>query len=56
MVKESQRYGETGGWGFASFRGDNRLEGTLTAERQAACFSCHAKRKAQDSVFSEFRK
>ena len=56
MVKESQRYRETGGWGFASFPRGNPVEGALTAERQAACFNCHAKRKAQDSVFSEFRK
>jgi hypothetical protein len=55
MVKASQHYRETGGWGFASFRGDNRTEGRLTAERQTACFNCHAKRKAYDCVFSEFR-
>ncbi|HKV42357.1 MAG TPA: cytochrome P460 family protein [Blastocatellia bacterium] len=56
MVKEKQTYGETGGWGFASFTGDNRSDGTLSAERSAACFACHASRKDHDFVFSEFRK
>jgi hypothetical protein len=56
MVKDGLRYRETGGWGFARFTGDNRTDGTLTAEVQSRCFGCHQKRKDRDSVFSEFRK
>lgn len=55
MMKDSQRYRETGGWGFEVFAGDKQ-EGTLTTETRAACFACHGKRKDRDLVFSEFRK
>jgi Cytochrome P460 len=54
MVKESSRYPETGGWGFEIFARDNQADGTLTAEKRAACFACH--QKARDSVFSQLRK
>ena len=56
MVKDSQRYRETGGWGFARFKGDNRQDGALGPEAQRSCFACHDKRKDHDAVFSEFRK
>jgi hypothetical protein len=56
MVKDSQKYRETGGWGFARFMGENRTDDTLTADAQRSCFACHQKRKDHDSVFSEFRK
>jgi hypothetical protein len=38
MVKDGQRYPETGGWGFARFWGDNRTQGTLAPDRQAGMF------------------
>jgi hypothetical protein len=56
MVKDSHRYGSTGGWEFASFAGDSRSDGALSAERHAACFACHSGRKERDFVFSVFRK
>jgi hypothetical protein len=56
MVKDGQRYRQTGGWGFARFIGDNRSENTLSAEHAAACATCHGQRKDRDSIFSEFRK
>ena len=56
MVKDGQRYQQTGGWGFARFWGTNRSEGALAADRQAECFGCHSKRKDHDAVFSDFRK
>ena len=56
MIKQSERYASTGGWGFMSFSGSNQTDGKLTAERQAMCAGCHAHRKDHDSVFSEFRK
>ena len=56
MVKESERFRATGGWRFMSFPGGNPADGKLSAERQAACAACHAKRNEHDSVFSEFRK
>ena len=56
MVKESERSRATAGWKFMSFPGGNPADGKLSAERQAACAACHAKRNDHDSVFSEFRK
>ena len=56
MVKQSQLYHATAGWGFMSFPGGNPADGKLTVERQASCAACHAKRNDHDSVFSEFRK
>ena len=56
MVKDGRRYPDTVGWGFASFKGEDRADGTLASARKTACVSCHAKRKDHDSVFSELRK
>jgi hypothetical protein len=56
MVKQSELYRTTAGWRYMSFPGGNPADGKLTAERQAACAACHAKRNDHDSVFSEFRK
>jgi len=55
MAKDSERYRDSGGWGFEIFRGD-QSDAVLTPEAKAACFACHAKQKDHDSVFSEFRK
>jgi hypothetical protein len=56
MVKQRDLYPATGGWEFMSFPSGNPANGSLTAERQAACAACHANRKDHDFVFSEFRK
>ncbi|MBI3423838.1 MAG: cytochrome P460 family protein [Acidobacteria bacterium] len=55
MVKDSQRYAATGGWGFEQFRGDSQTERLVTAEGAAKCFACHASQKETDAVFSKFR-
>ena len=56
MLKDSQRYAETGGWGYEVFKGDSQTERTGTAEVVAKCFACHGQQKEHDSVFSQFRK
>ena len=56
MVKQGELYRTTGGWKFMRFPGGDPTDGKLTAERQAGCAACHAKRKDHDFVFSEFRK
>jgi hypothetical protein len=54
MRKDSQRYAETGGWGFDTAAGESKtLAGS--AEVRAACYSCHSKQKDRDFVFSAFR-
>jgi hypothetical protein len=50
MVRDAARFADTGGWGFEVFEKDGR-EGTLTAERRAACHACHT--KAKGLVFTE---
>lgn len=56
MLKDARRFPNTGGWGFERFLGDSETDRPLTEEHRALCFSCHEKRKAQDFVFSMFRK
>jgi hypothetical protein len=50
MVKDSKRYAETGGWGFADFKdgkpGDEALHKT--------CFPCHQLAKTHDYVFAHY--
>ena len=52
MVKDSTRFAESGGWGFAEFLGDERVrkEGV-----QKQCAQCHATRREQDWVFSKYK-
>jgi hypothetical protein len=50
MVKDSKKYGTSGGWGFADFTkgkpGDEALH--------ARCFPCHAPAKDRDYVFTRY--
>lgn len=50
MVKDSQKYAATGGWGFAQFN-DGKL---ADAAVHNACFACHEPAKARDFVFSRY--
>lgn len=54
MVKDSQRYASTGGWGYGSFDRDSRMEKLNTQEKQT-CFQCHVSRKDNDYVFTKYR-
>jgi Cytochrome P460 len=51
MVKDSKKYGSTGGWGFGRF-----INGKPVDEAQhRTCFACHAARvKGHDFVFTRF--
>ena len=55
MVKNSQLYTETGGWGYESYEGDSRT-GMLTSKIQSTCHACHSTQKDRDNVFSSVRK
>jgi cytochrome P460 len=55
MVKDSERYTATGGWGFEQFKGDSQTDRLVTAEIAATCFACHSMKKGRDYVFSVFR-
>lgn len=52
MVKDSVKYPETGGWGFARWTGmDQHPYGTDAAFAQE-CFGCHTPMKENDYVFT----
>jgi cytochrome P460 len=51
MVKDSQKYAATGGWGFGHFSTDGK-PGAETLMR--TCFPCHAQEKARDLVFTQY--
>jgi hypothetical protein len=55
MVKDGNRYAETGGWGFESFRGDSETDRLVVVGGAAKCFACHATQKDHDGVFSSYR-
>ena len=54
MVKDSQRYASTGGWGYASFAGGNPVDENTEAEKKA-CYNCHVPRKDHDYVFTQYQ-
>jgi Cytochrome P460 len=50
MVKDSTKYAETAGWGFAQFKNGKP---DLTANLKT-CFPCHVPVKARDYVFTRY--
>ena len=50
MVKDSQKYAATGGWGFADFT--DGKPGSLALHE--TCFPCHAPAKDRDFVFTRY--
>jgi hypothetical protein len=50
MVKDSQKYATTGGWGFAQFNGGKPADEAV----HKTCFSCHEPVKARDFVFTRY--
>ena len=65
MVKDSKRFADSGGWGYAVFDYDAKsdtftpgtLEGTPPQGNDAKCgLACHTAVKARDYVFTEYGK
>jgi hypothetical protein len=53
MVKDSKKYGATGGWGFGHFNGrDANKPGDAALLR--TCFACHQRAKDHDLVFTRY--
>ena len=50
MIKDSKRYGATGGWGFAQFDDGKPADETL----MHTCFPCHQAVEARDYVFARY--
>jgi len=50
MVKDSKRYADTGGWGFADFK-----DGTPGSKAlHSTCFGCHVPAKDRDYIFTRY--
>jgi Cytochrome P460 len=53
MVKDSRKYGSTGGWGFQFWvEGDAKKPAVTDATKQ--CFACHEPQKSKDYVYSTY--
>jgi Cytochrome P460 len=50
MVKDSKKYAESGGWGFADFTGEKPGDKAL----HETCFPCHIPAKDHDYVFTRY--
>jgi hypothetical protein len=55
MVKDSQRFASTGGWGFQRFMKDSKTELASAPNTPQQCFSCHDKLKQDGLVLSKYR-
>jgi hypothetical protein len=65
MVKDSKRFADSGGWGYAVFDYNTASDtftpgttaGTPPQENDAKCgFACHTRAKTRDYVFTEYGK
>jgi len=54
MVRNSQRYSATGGWGYGMFDDGSNID-RLDAKQHEACYQCHIPRKDQGYVFTVYR-
>jgi len=52
MIKDSKKYVETGGWGFARWLGKDQKPYGEDAEFVQECFACHTPVKNNDYVFT----
>lgn len=52
MIKDSDKYKETGGWGFARWKGLHQKPYGEEASFVQECFGCHAPVKDNDYVFT----
>ena len=57
MVKDSKKFANTGGWGYAQFNYDTATDAFTPLGTGAACgYACHNIVKAKDYVFTAFPK
>jgi Cytochrome P460 len=52
MVKDSEKYAATGGWGFAQF--DKEGKPSADEAKLKTCFPCHEPVKGRDFVFTRY--
>lgn len=54
MVKDAQRFSQSGGWGFQRFVKDSKTE-LATSPSPQQCFACHDRMKKDGLVLSTYR-
>jgi len=54
MLKDSNRFAASGGWGYERFLAESRAP-ALDEKTRNGCVTCHTQRQAQDYVFSTLR-
>lgn len=54
MTRDSARFGDTGGWRFERFLGDDTTQGSVH-DNGKSCFECHTNAKMHGYVFSQLR-
>lgn len=54
MEKDSERFAETGGWGFEGFAGGDPTK-PVVEDPAIACYQCHTSQADRDYVFSDRR-
>ncbi len=55
MMKDSERFLETSGWGFEGF-GSGDANNTVVGDNyKEACYQCHTSQQEKDYVFSEWK-
>ncbi|MEN8259700.1 MAG: cytochrome P460 family protein [Pseudomonadota bacterium] len=52
MIKDATKYGSTGGWGFARWKGEGLTPYGADASFAQECFNCHGAAKSTDHVFT----
>jgi hypothetical protein len=55
MVRDRDRFADTGGWGFEGFAGGDPARRAVGADAKEACFRCHTSQEDRDYVFSRWR-
>jgi hypothetical protein len=55
MVRDRDRFADTGGWGFEGFAGGDPARRAVGADAKEACFRCHTSQADRDYVFSRWR-
>lgn len=53
MVKDSERFTDTGGWGFARWLGMEQRPFGESPEFAQECFGCHTPVESTDYVFTK---
>lgn len=55
MVKDRNRYADTGGWGYEGFAGGDPARPVVGDNAEQACHGCHRAREDEGYVFSNWR-